>query len=62
MLSNLRSSQVQILVLLTAGRNESLPSCFTHFSRLHFRFSRLICSQLLSIFISGDRKSVAVAL
>lgn len=62
MLSNLRSSQVQILVLLTAEQKESRPSCFTHFSRLHFRFSRLICSQLLSTSISGDRKGITVAL
>lgn len=62
MLSNLRSSQVRILVLLTAERKESHPSCFTHFFHLHFQFSRLICSQLLSISISGDRKSIGVAL
>ncbi|KAM3330427.1 hypothetical protein ACQJBY_026976 [Aegilops geniculata] len=51
----------QILVVPTAEQKESLPSCFTHFSRLHCRFSRHICSQLLSMYISGDRKIVVAS-
>lgn len=54
--------QVLILVLLTVEQNEFRLSCSTHFSHLHFRFSRLICSQLLSISISGDRKKYSYLL